>query len=106
MENINKEDYLKALEIIEKYKISQKGKILKNFHTAQYEVNKMFEKFGIKDYEFNVEESSSEEEYQIIIYPIDTQFDEDYGGQCDKELNKISKKYDVSIQMTDSIYGK
>ncbi len=99
------QEYQDALKIISAYEKGQRDLVNERLKEAKKELAEFFKTTYIKEYQIRCESSFlGGDRFKII--PIEPEFDEDYSGEFDKDINVIALKFDISLSMDSGIYSK
>lgn len=110
---IKKEDYTKALEIVNTYKDEQDSifrnktiKLIKNDLIEFFKTN-LVGGCTIKKFNLRYQTYSHSDMTFVSIIPINPYWDEDYWDEdADEKIREIGDKYNVSLSWESGVYPK
>lgn len=97
---ITKEEYKKALEIIDQYETQEFERLENMMDSINLRLMEFFKATYVKDFYLYQDDG------EIHIISKNPQFDEDYNGHFDKDMKKISQELGVTILFEPHNYGK
>jgi len=101
MIEITEKQYLSALALVKAYESQE-------YKKTNSKISKIIERLDsfFKDTNIKVFDVIQEDESTINVYSIDPQYDEDYSGEFDKDMEKMSIEFQVQINFEPYNYGK
>lgn len=93
-------EYEDALKIVKAYEQEHTRTLQELAVEVNKDLTEFFKGTYIKKFHTQIENG------QIIIYPTNPNFDEDYDGDLDEGLDAIGLKYGLYVGMDSDIYGK
>jgi hypothetical protein len=106
MERISEEIYKESLRIISLYKEQLRKDIESKIPDIKKVLDKYFEKTYIKEFSIGLDKKWYDDSYTLNITSYDPIFDEDYGGEFDKDMEKLSKEFGIEIRFESGNYSK
>ena len=98
------EQYLSALQIVKAYETHKEIIFQEKVQEVKKDLDEYFKNTEVKKYFIKLENWIGGK--GVIIFPEEPYYDEDYGGQFDKALDKIGEKHGVKVKMDSGIYSK
>lgn len=98
------EQYLAALETVKAYETHKKILFQEKVEEVKKDLDEYFKNTEVKKYFIRLDDWIGNE--GVFIFPEEPYYDEDYGGQFDKDLDKIGEKHGIKVKMHSGIYAK
>ncbi|HUU86562.1 MAG TPA: hypothetical protein VMX17_02265 [Candidatus Glassbacteria bacterium] len=98
------EQYLDALKIKEQYEMHMDVLFKEKVKEVRKDLDEYFKGTYIKDYSVRTTDWMNNK--GVFIFPVEPEFDEDYDGEFDSDLELIAKKHNMIVKMDSGIYSK
>ncbi len=98
------EQYLAALEVVKSYELNQDIIFGDKVEAVKKRLDEYFKSTEIK--RFRIETKDWMGNRGVFITPLEPWFDEDYCGEFDADLDKMSEEFGVVVKMDSKIYTK
>lgn len=98
------EQYLAALEVVKAYEFNQESILEDKIYAIKSRLSVFFNTVGITKFSIKREDWMGNK--GVFIFPVEPCYDEDYCGEFDEELKRLSLEFGIMIKMDSSIYAK
>lgn len=98
------EQYLSALETVKAYEHNQDILFKEKVDLVKADLDEFFKGTEIKSYQIQTKDWIGNK--GVFIFPTEPYYDEEYSGEYDEDLKKISEKHGIKVKMDSSIYAK